>query len=164
MDGFVEEAFASAFRGLAVAGILFDIGDQAGIENALAIVRGIKAAIKVERGPSEVQPDLFGYLLQGVEALRQQDHVGLVDGSHGDRREDVAMIIDDGNNLLALLVFVSRVPNTIAPFLATVLVPSPWSTLVSSCCSAARWRTLARNACQSDPSSAHLAKTLYTVV
>ena len=86
MDGFVEEAFASAFQGLAVAGILFDIGDQAGIENALAIVRGIKAAIQVEIGTSEVQPDLFSDLLQGVEALRQQDHVGLVDGSHGDRR------------------------------------------------------------------------------
>src|SRR5215470_19381286 len=50
MDGFVEEAFPSALRGLAVAGILFDIGDQAGIENALPIVRGIKAAIQVEVG------------------------------------------------------------------------------------------------------------------
>src|SRR4029434_6217478 len=47
--------------------------------------------------------------------------------------------------------------NAIAPFLATVLVPSPWSTRVSSCCSAARCRTLAMNACQSDPSSAPLA-------
>src|SRR5262249_14124906 len=37
MDGFVEEAFPSALRGLAVAGILFDIGDQAGIENAASI-------------------------------------------------------------------------------------------------------------------------------
>jgi len=69
MDGCVEEAVASAFRGLAVAGILFDIGDQAGIENARAIVRGIKATIKVEIGTSEVQPDLFGYLLQGAEAF-----------------------------------------------------------------------------------------------
>src|SRR5438876_7067249 len=67
------------------------------------------------------------------------------------------MIINDGNDLLALLVFVPREANAIAPFLATVLVPSPWSTLVSSCFSAARCRTLARNACQSDPSSAHLA-------
>jgi hypothetical protein len=134
------------------------------MENALAIVRGIKAPIKVERGTSEVQPDLFGDLLQGVEALRQQDHVGLVDGSHGDRREDVAMIIDEGNDLVALLVFVPRVPDAIPPFLATVFLPSPWSMLVSRCFSAARWRTLARNACQSDPSSAHLAKTLYTVV
>ena len=28
MDGFVEEAFASALRGLAVARMLFDVGDQ----------------------------------------------------------------------------------------------------------------------------------------
>src|SRR5215813_2671786 len=67
------------------------------------------------------------------------------------------MIVDDRNDLLALLVFVPREANAIAPFLATVLVPSPWSTLRSSCCSAARCRTLAMKVCQSDPSSAHLA-------
>src|SRR5216683_7334197 len=67
------------------------------------------------------------------------------------------MIVDDGNDLLALLVFIPREPNAIPPFLATVLVPSPWRTLVSSCFSAARCRTLATNACQSDPSSAHFA-------
>src|SRR5215475_11996702 len=87
-------------------------------------------------------------------------HVGLIDRSHRDRREDVAMIVDDGNDLIALLMFVARVANAIAPFLATVLVPSPWSTVRSSCFSAARCRTLATNACQSDPSSAHFAKTL----
>src|SRR2546425_371796 len=48
MDGFVEEAFASTLGSLSVARILFDVGDQAGIEHALPIVRGIKAAIKVE--------------------------------------------------------------------------------------------------------------------
>src|SRR6266446_9020899 len=104
MDSGIEEACAPPLGSLTVAGMLLDVGDQAGIENALAIVRGIKATIKVERGTSEVQPDLFGHLLQGVEALRQQDHVGLVDGSHGDRRSDVAMILDDGNDLVALLV------------------------------------------------------------
>src|SRR2546427_3265123 len=67
------------------------------------------------------------------------------------------MIVDDGNDFLARLVFVSREANAIPPFLATVLVPSPWSTLRSSCFAAARWRTLATNACQSDPSSAHRA-------
>ena len=60
MDGFVEEAFASAFWGLAVARILFDIGDHAGIENALPVVCGIKATIKVEVGAFQVQPDLLG--------------------------------------------------------------------------------------------------------
>src|SRR5262249_27751743 len=70
----------------------------------------------------------------------------------------------NGDNLLPFLVFVPREPNPIAPFSATVLVPSPWSTLRSSCFSAARCRTLATDARQSEPSSAHLAKTLYTVV
>src|SRR5215510_16309322 len=60
MNDFVEEAFAPALRVLAVAGILFDIGDEARIENALAIVCRIKAAIQIEIGPSEIQPDLFG--------------------------------------------------------------------------------------------------------
>jgi hypothetical protein len=53
MDRFVEEALASALGGLAVARILFDVGDQPCIENALPIVRGIKATIKVEIGASE---------------------------------------------------------------------------------------------------------------
>ena len=86
MDGSDEEAFTSALGGLAIAGILGDVGDQARIENAFAIVGRIKATIEVEIGPSEVQPDLFGHLLQRVQALRQQHHVGLIDGRHGDRR------------------------------------------------------------------------------
>jgi hypothetical protein len=67
------------------------------------------------------------------------------------------MIVDDRDDFVTLLVFIPREPNAIPPFLATVLVPSPWSTLRSSCFSAARCRTLATNARQSDPSSAHLA-------
>jgi hypothetical protein len=57
------------------------------------------------------------------------------------------MIIDDSNDFLALLVLMAGIADAIAPFLATVLVPSPWSTLRSSCFSVARCRTLATNAC-----------------
>ena len=63
MDGFIEEAFASALGRLSVARILGDVGDQARIENALPMVRGIKAAIEVDIGAFEVQTDLFGDLL-----------------------------------------------------------------------------------------------------
>jgi hypothetical protein len=72
----------------------------------------------------------------------------------------MAMVVRDREDFLALLVFVPRVPNPIPPFLATVLVPSPCSTRISRCFSAARCATLAMNAYQSDPSSAHFAKTL----
>src|SRR2546428_397115 len=67
------------------------------------------------------------------------------------------MVVYDRNDFVTLLMFMAGVANAIPPFLATVLVPSPWSTLRSSCFSAARGRTLATNACQSEPSSAHLA-------
>ena len=54
MDGSIEEPLAAALGVLAVAGILWDVGDQARIENALPIVRRVKAALEVEIGASEV--------------------------------------------------------------------------------------------------------------
>jgi xanthosine utilization system XapX-like protein len=164
MDGGVKEPLPPALGVLAVAGILGDVGEQAGIENALAIVRGVKATSAVEIRTSQSHPDLFGHLLQRFQARREQDQVCLIDRRHGDRRYDIALGVRDGDDLLPLLMFVPRVANAIPPFLATVLVPSPCSTLTSRCCSAARCRTLARNACQSDPSSAHFAKARETVV
>ena len=64
MDGGVEQPLPPALGALAVAGILWDIGDQARIEDALPIVCRIKTAIEIEIGTSEVQPDLFGHFLQ----------------------------------------------------------------------------------------------------
>ena len=101
----MEQPLAPTLGALAVARILWDVGNHTGMENALTIVRRIKAAIKIEIGPSEVQPDLFGHVFQRLQAFREQDHVGLIDRSHRDRREDVAMMVDDGNDFLALLVF-----------------------------------------------------------
>ena len=62
MDSCVEEAFASTLGRLAVARILLDVGDHAGIENALPIVRGIEAAIEVEIGSMEIYTNFFGHL------------------------------------------------------------------------------------------------------
>jgi hypothetical protein len=53
------------------------------------------------------------------------------------------MVVGHGDDLLSFLVFVARVANAIAPFLATVLVPSPWRIRISSCCSTARCRVVA---------------------
>ena len=86
MDSGVAEAFAAARGALAVTGVLLDIGDEADIKNTLAIAGGIKTAIQIEIGPSEVQSHLFGHLFQRFQAFGQQDHVGLIDGRHGDGR------------------------------------------------------------------------------
>ena len=72
MDGFIEEAFASARGGLAMAGILFAVGDHASSEHARPIVGGITAAIEVEIGVSQVHTDRCGDLLQGLQPLRSR--------------------------------------------------------------------------------------------
>ena len=86
MDRGVEEPLAPTLGALAVTGILFDVGDQTGIENALPIMCRIKAAIEIAIGPSEVHPDLFGHLFQRFQALGQQHHICFIDRSHGDGR------------------------------------------------------------------------------
>jgi hypothetical protein len=47
-------------------------------------------------------------------------------------RQHIAIIVSHGDDLLALLMFIARIPEAIVPFLATVLVPSPCSTRKSS--------------------------------
>jgi hypothetical protein len=164
MDRFIEQTLSYPLHVLLMARILLDVGDHACIEHALAMVRGIKASIEIQRGSSKLQTDRLGHPLQGFETLRQQHHVRRMDGRHREWRPHIAMVVRDGNDLLALLVFVTRVPNTVSPFLATVLVPSPWSIRTSSFFSSERWATRAMNACWSDPSSAHVANARYTVV
>jgi hypothetical protein len=83
---------------LAIAGILWDVRDHAGIENALAIVRGIKSGVEIQIGSCEDQPDYFSDLLQGFQTLRQQPHVGLIDGSHGEWRQHIAVIVGHGDD------------------------------------------------------------------
>ena len=72
MDGFVEEAFASALCSFSIARVLFDVRNHACIENALAIVCGIKSGVEIDIGAFEVQTDLFGYLLQRFQTFRQR--------------------------------------------------------------------------------------------
>jgi hypothetical protein len=47
-----------------VAWILFDVGDHAGIENALAIVRGIKSGVEIQIGSFKVQTDHLATLFK----------------------------------------------------------------------------------------------------
>jgi hypothetical protein len=107
MDSGIKQAFATALGTLAVPAILWDVGDQARREHALAMVRRINATIEVEIGASEVQPNLFGHLLQGFQTLWQQDHVRLIDGSNRQGSQDIAMVVRYRDDFLALLVFVA---------------------------------------------------------
>ena len=62
MDRGVEQPLASTLGRFAIPRIFFDIGDEPRVEDHLPIAYGIKAAIEVEVGASEVQPNFFGRL------------------------------------------------------------------------------------------------------
>ena len=66
MDGSIEEPFTPSLGALAVAGILFDIGDHARIEHTLTIVRGIKASVEIQIGSSKVTPTVLATLFKAL--------------------------------------------------------------------------------------------------
>jgi hypothetical protein len=155
---------ASALRGLAMTRMLLDGGDQARMEEHRPMVSGIDAASEVDLGAGEVTPDLVGHRLQGFQTLRQEPHSRVMDGSHGAGSADLPRVGRDRDDLRALRGCVPRIPDPLPPVLATVLVPSPCRTLRSRGCWSASCRTRAMHAGQSDPASAHVAKTVSTGV
>jgi hypothetical protein len=160
----VEQPLAPTLGALAVAGMRREVGEQARMQKARALAGGSTATIEVHRGASQVPANLLGSLLPRFPARWAQAQSGLMAGRPRDRREDVAVVLRPGADVLPVLGFVPRVPHPSAPVVATVWVPSPWSPRRASGCAAARGRPLAPNARHSDPSSAPLATTVYTVV
>src|SRR6266849_387078 len=157
MDRGVEQPLAPTLGGFAITRILLDVWHHPRIEDRLAIRLGIEPTIQVEIRAFQPQAREFGHPLERLETLGQQHRIGFVHWCHRKRSQHVAVVVNNRDDLFPLLMFVAGVPDAIPPFLATVLVPSPWSTVISSCFSTARCRTLATNACHSDPSSAHFA-------
>src|SRR5215813_1230488 len=102
MDSGVEEPLAAALGALTVPGILWDVGDQARIENVLAIACGIKATIEVEIRASEVQPHLFGHAFQRFQTIWEQDHIRFIDWRDGEGGQDIAMVLRYGDDFVAL--------------------------------------------------------------
>jgi hypothetical protein len=70
MDHGVAQPLAPTLGGCAVTWMLSYGGDQTRLENHLPIACGITAAIEVEIRASELHPNLFGHLLERVQALR----------------------------------------------------------------------------------------------
>lgn len=62
---------------------------------------------------------------------RKEHHVTAIHRSDEGRSENVASVVRDGEDFAALLMFMTGVPD-LAPFLATMFVPSPWNQVMRS--------------------------------
>jgi hypothetical protein len=83
MDGFIEPPLTPSLGSLPITRILFDVWDHLGVEDHLAIGRGIKAAIKVGIGASTVRIGLLGPIFDErlpERSIIEQCGKGSVDG------------------------------------------------------------------------------------
>jgi hypothetical protein len=69
MDGCMEQPRAPALGVLAVARMLWEVGNHTGMDKTLPMTCGITATIEVAVSASRVQTDLLGHHLQGVQSL-----------------------------------------------------------------------------------------------
>src|SRR5688572_28158888 len=116
MNRSMEQPFASTFSSLAMAWVLGDIRYHAGIEDRLAIGLRIKGPIQVDIGALDTQPRQFGHPFQGFQPLWKQHGIRFIDRRYWQWRQDVAMVVNDGDDLFTLLVFVAGVANAITTF------------------------------------------------
>src|SRR6266498_25526 len=128
MDGFIEEPLPPTLGCFSMARVLFDVRNHASIEDDLPIVLGVEPSIEVEIRTFQNQTSHFGHSLQRVQTIWKQTHSCFMHWSDWEWRQHIAIVGSYGQYFLAFLVFVPRVTDPITPFLATVFVPSPWST------------------------------------
>ncbi len=110
---------------ITVADVLLDIGSESRTTNSPAVLPGIESGIKVEIPVRDVQLQCADRTPEERESSREQLHVAAVHRCRTDRSDDIAGGIDDGDDLAAFLVLMPRIADLLAPFLATVFVPSP---------------------------------------
>ncbi len=116
MDRLVEKPLATSLRGLAVAWVFFDVWDHPCMEDRLAIRLGIAPAIPIELGAFERQTRRFGHPLQGLQAFGYQHRIRFIDGCDREGNSHITVVVDDGDNFLALLVLVAGIPHAIPAF------------------------------------------------
>lgn len=157
----IKEAFAAPLWFLPIARIFVDVRLHPGVEDVFAIGFAIKARVEIERCPFDFDSGIQGNALEIFQPIHQQHGIGLVDRRDRQwRRQDVTVVIANRDHLFARLVLVAAIADSVAPFLATVFEPSPWSKLKSSFFSCDKCLTEATKAFFNEPSSAQRAKSL----
>src|SRR5271156_5395142 len=117
MNGGIEQPLPPALRGLPTARVLLDVRYETRVEDRFAIVPGVEPAIQVEVRTLKVQTRDPGYALQRLQPLRQEHCIGFVDWCNRNRRQHEAVVLDDREDFLTLLVFVAGITDPITAFL-----------------------------------------------
>ena len=115
-DRRIKALLATAFRCFAPTLVLGDARGHAAIEDRLAVVPAIVDAIQTEGCTLQVRANGAGHSGEfGQRVAQQRRFVGIARGRH-ERRDDVAVAIAEGDDLAALEMLVSAIPEVVAAF------------------------------------------------
>jgi hypothetical protein len=156
------EALAPPFALLAVPWIRFDIRPQPSIDYAFASGFAGKASLQIEHGTWQSKASGTSDSFAVLQPWGQQPHGHLVNRGNRQGRPDVAVVVHQRDHFLPRLVFGAALPDSSAPFLATVFAPSPGSRERANLWAASSCLTEAPKARSSEPSSAPRANSLKT--
>src|SRR5271166_1601466 len=97
MDRGIEQPLPPALRGLPIARVFLDVWNELRVEDRFAVVPGIEPAIEIEIRTVDLQIRQSGHALQGVQSVRKEHGMGLLQ-----------VLGSAGHELMAPLIMNSR--------------------------------------------------------
>lgn len=117
MDRSIEQPLPPTLRGLPITRVFLDVRNQPGVEDGFAVVPGIEPAIEIEIRAVDLQVGQSGHPLQGVQSVWKEHGIRFIYRRHRQRSQHKAVVIDDREDFLALLMFVAGIADAIASLL-----------------------------------------------
>src|SRR4051812_44057825 len=114
MDGGIKQPLPPALRGLPIARVFLNVGNEAGVEDRFAFAPGIESAIEIETRTLYRQIRQSGHAVEGIESIRKAPGIGFIHRCRRKRGQHKAIVLDDPGALLALLMLVAGIADAIA--------------------------------------------------
>lgn len=117
VDLSVEQTFATALGGFAVAFVLGDVGDHAMIEADLACFAGIEGSVRIEERSGDGQAQALHAFEGSLEMGLQVEGIIVIARDEACGRENVAVGIHDGQDVAGLGPLAALIGHTLTALL-----------------------------------------------
>ena len=116
-NGGVEKRFAASLESFSTAGICVDIGNHPAIENGFAVSPAIVDAIQADDGSVKVNANSMGDARHQRQGFSQERRFIAIARRRNKRRDDIAIAIAEGDDLVAFDLLVPAETDVVAAFL-----------------------------------------------
>ena len=116
MDRSLNNRLRPRLGRLRLRGFSLMFGIIPALKIALRLRRRIEATIEIEIRAFETQARQLGHPFQGLQPLGEQHRIGFIDRCHRQGSQHIAVVVDDRDDFLPLLMFVAGIADAIPAF------------------------------------------------